>query len=54
LPPQQQSISGLAVEYIVAIDVAQVQFPADALDNTIYAHDGLAFSPCRSEAIKAK
>ena len=34
LEPQLQlcsSISGLVVEYIVAIDVARVRFPADAL-----------------------
>ena len=29
------SISGLVVEYIVAIDVTRVQFPADAL-HTLY------------------
>ena len=28
--PFGQSISGLVVEYIVAIDVTRVQFPADA------------------------
>jgi hypothetical protein len=31
-PPQLQSISGLVAEYIVAIDVTRVQFPADAFD----------------------
>ena len=41
------------VEYIVAIDVTRVRFPADALDNTIHAQNGLALSPRRSEA-KAK
>ena len=33
LPPRKflvRSISGLAVEYIVAIDVTRVRFPADA------------------------
>ena len=28
--PMQHSISGLVVEYIVAIDVTRVRFPADA------------------------
>ena len=37
--PTKQSISGLVVEYIVAIDVTRVRFPADA---------SLA-SPCRRE-----
>jgi hypothetical protein len=30
-PLERQSISGLVVEYIVAIDVTRVRFPADAL-----------------------
>ena len=30
LHPQRQSISGLVAEYIVAIDVTRVRFPADA------------------------
>ena len=30
-PEEQNSISGLVVEYIVAIDVTRVRFPADAL-----------------------
>jgi hypothetical protein len=51
--PQQQSISGLVVEYIVAIDVTRVRFPADALDNAIMDQDSLVFSPRRSDA-KAK
>ena len=29
-PPDEHSISGLVVEYIVAIDVTRVRFPADA------------------------
>jgi hypothetical protein len=41
------------VEYIVAIDVTQVRFPADALDNAILDQDSLVFSPRRSDA-KAK
>jgi hypothetical protein len=49
-PHQQQSISGLVLEYIVAIGVTRVQFPADALDNTIMDQDSLAFSPRRSDA----
>ena len=31
------SISGLVVEYIVAIDVTRVRFPADALSNDAWA-----------------
>ena len=39
--PCAQSISGLVVEYIVAIDVTRVRFPADAFmvyANTVLLH----------------
>ena len=35
------SISGLVVEYIVAIDVTRVRFPADALHSEGWAGTGL-------------
>ncbi len=36
--PDIQSISGLVVEYIVAIDVTRVRFPADASLVPVHAH----------------
>ena len=35
-PQTRMSISGLVVEYIIAIDVARVRFPADARHHRIY------------------
>ena len=34
-PPVFTSISGLVVEYIIAIDVTRVRFPADALGDAL-------------------
>ena len=36
LETENNSISGLVVEYIVAIDVTRVRFPADALFTCVY------------------
>ena len=43
------SISGLVVEYIVAIDVTRVRFPADALSETLPGtrRDAIALAPKR-------
>ena len=48
-PPQQQSISGLVVEYIFVIDVARSRFPADALDKCDRCSQWLGIFPCRSD-----
>ena len=37
-PQKHMSISGLVVEYIVAIDVTRVRFPADALSDHALAN----------------
>ena len=36
LETENNSISGLVVEYIVAIDVTRARFPADALFTIVY------------------
>ena len=44
--PHAQSISGLVVEYIVAIDVTRVRFPADAYLVYMYTTSlGFTFTP---------
>ena len=36
MPQGDKSISGLVVEYIVAIDVTRVRFPADAFSHALF------------------
>ena len=52
-PPDEHSISGLVVEYIVAIDVTRVRFPADASISFSFSRllVGIARA-CRYEVIR--
>ena len=42
-----RSISGLVVEYIVAIDVTRVRFPANASYWRLYQQDGMPSHPVK-------